>query len=54
MAPRGGSSKEPEINLDAKLGLAWASLREKISQGLNAIAAQSSLCKALIEQALIF
>ena len=29
MAPRGGSSKGPEINLDAKPGLAWASLREK-------------------------
>jgi hypothetical protein len=29
MAPRGGSSKGPEINLDPKPGLAWASLREK-------------------------
>ena len=29
MAPRGGSSKGSEVNLDAKPGLAWASLREK-------------------------
>ena len=29
MAPRGGSSKGPEINLDPKPGVAWASLREK-------------------------
>ena len=28
MAPRGGASKGPKINIDVKPGLAWASLRE--------------------------
>jgi hypothetical protein len=29
MAPRGGSSKGPEVDLDSEASLAWASLREK-------------------------